>query len=115
MLAAGRDDFHSKCLVAYLQATILNRIGQPDDAISTLRDAPIADEMDQFRALALEAAYLFCSLLAKKGREPPAELLGLIPDDFRTMDDDNRFVGKAELVDPSKRKPGIKGTPILQA
>ena len=82
-----------------MRAKILKRHGRSTEALDILRAAPIFEEIPQFPALAREAAYLKCTLLADQGESVAPQLLALIPNDFQTMDDHCHFVGKSDLLD----------------
>jgi hypothetical protein len=99
LINSSRGDFSCKCLPDYLSARILNRQGRHQEAVAVMRQAPIFEEIAQFPALALEAAYFYCGLLAQSRERAPPQLLALIPDDFQTMDEHSRFVGKGDLLD----------------
>jgi hypothetical protein len=111
LLNANRNDFECKCLPDYMRAKILDRLGRPQDAIALLQTARIDEEMDRFPGLALEAAYLYCTLLAENGKVVPTHLLTLIPDDYQTMDDKSRYVGKTDLLDLIGKQPVGNASP----
>jgi hypothetical protein len=72
---------------------------------------PIFEEIATFPALAREAAYFYCVLLAESGESVSPSLLALIPDDFQTMNEHDRFVGKSVLLDliKEKKRAGASG------
>jgi len=100
VLEQGRADFCCSSSYANLKARLLVRLGRSPEAIAVLQSAPIVDEHETYPALALEAAYDLCALLIESGQPAPADLLALIPDDFITMNDQKRFVGKSDLLKP---------------
>jgi hypothetical protein len=67
-----------------------------------LSRTPIIAEAEQFPGLARETAYLYCTLLAENGGTIPSNVLALIPDDFKTINDKNRVVTKADLISPTE-------------
>jgi hypothetical protein len=115
LLNSKRNEFNCKCLPDFMRAKILNRLGRPQDAIAILKTTPIDIERDRFPGLALEAAYLYCTLLAENGKAVPAQLLTLIPDDFQTMDDKSRFVGKTDLLDLIGKQPVGNASPTRRS
>jgi len=115
LLNANRSDFNCKCLPDCMRATILNRIGRPQDALAILQTTPIDEEMDRFPGLARQAAYLYCTLLAENGKVVPAHLLTLIPDDYQTVNDKKRFVGKTDLLDLIGKQPVGNASPARRS
>jgi hypothetical protein len=101
LLNANRNDFNCKCLLDYMRATILNRIGRPQDALAILQTTPIDEEMDRFPGLARQAV--------------PAHLLTLIPDDYQTVNDKKRFVGKTDLLDLIGKQPVGNASPARRS
>ena len=112
-LASHRDDFFSKCLVYYLQANILCRMGNCGEAIETLRKAPFGEEMDRFPALSLEAIFLYCFLLTKSGRDAPPKLLDAIPDDYRSYMFDGTFANKSDILAAIDKRRAAGAPPPL--
>jgi tetratricopeptide (TPR) repeat protein len=107
LLQKTRGDFSPKCLPDYLRAQILAQMGRLDEAVAVLRDAPILKEFPKFPALAREAAYYYCLFLIETGQTPPPDVLTIIPDDFKTLND-GRFVGKADLLDKMAHVKGAR-------
>ena len=63
-----------------------------------LSQTPIIAEAEQFPGLVRETAYLYCTLLAENDGTIPSNVLALIPDDFKTINDKSRVVTKADLI-----------------
>jgi len=97
-LDASRADVFTQCGFLYERAVILYRMGKFAEAIATLRDAPFGAEIDAFPGLTCEAMFLYCYLLIKSGHETPPNLLAAIPDDFRTLTYEGKFMSKADLL-----------------
>jgi len=97
-LEEGHVDFDCASLYSLMKARLFVRLGRSPEAIAVLQSAPVVDEHETYPALTLEAAYYLCALLIESGQPAPADLLALIPDDFITMNDQKRFVGKSDLL-----------------
>ncbi len=63
-----------------------------------LGTTPFGAEIDAFPGLTYEAMFLYCYLLIKSGHETPPNLLAAIPDDFRTLTYEGKFMSKADLL-----------------
>lgn len=97
-------DFQCRCALADLRSEIYWRKGEHSAAIEALRAAPWGEEMDRFPALAKEAMFLYCYLLADAGREASPKLVDAIPDDYRAILFDGRRVDKADLLAAIERR-----------
>lgn len=101
ILDASRADVFTQCGLLWEHAEILCKMGKFADAIETLRNAPFGAEIDTFPALTYEAIFLYCYLLKRSGREPPANLVAAPPEDFVTRTWDGKKVGIADLSPPA--------------
>ncbi len=97
-LDASKADVFTQCGFLYERAVIRCRMGKFAEAIATLRYAPFGAEIDAFPGLTYEAMFLYCYLLIKSGHETPPNLLAAIPDDFRTLTYEGKFMSKADLL-----------------
>lgn len=97
-LSSAQADFNSKSGFAWRKAELQAKLGLVDQAISTLKEAPIVSEISAFPGLAWEAAYYCCHLTKLRGEAPPRDLLNAIPQDFETMID-GRALDKNNLLD----------------
>ncbi len=110
-LVTHRNDFDCKSGLSELIAKIYDKMGQSDKAIQEMRSAPFGAEMDRFPALVLDAIYFYCYVLAKDGRTVPPNLLGAIPEDYRTMIETGILVNKDYLRGMIRSKARLKGSP----
>ena len=69
------------------------------EAIEELKNAPLADEWDRFRALALDAKYVLAHLLASNGLEVDKAILDDIPDSYIHITDRGQKISKSDLID----------------
>ena len=95
---AAASDFNCKSALALQRAQLLAKLGRAEEAVSMLREAPIAQESATYPGLAWEAAYFGCYLLAKQGQALARVWFDLIPEDFQTRID-GRPVAKSNLLD----------------
>ncbi|MBM3626168.1 MAG: hypothetical protein FJX16_12805 [Alphaproteobacteria bacterium] len=69
------------------------------EAIEELKNAPLAEEWDRFRALVLDAKYVLAHLLASNGLEVDKAILDDIPDKYIHITDRGHRISKADLMD----------------
>jgi len=89
---------NSQCLVQQELANLLIRLRRDREALFELSQAPFEDEMEDFYGLAIDAKFLYFYLLAKSGDRSIKDRLSEIPDDYRHITMDGKFLTKSDLA-----------------
>lgn len=90
--------FNCQSLVQHRIAEILVTLGRLQEALEELRRAPVEEEMDSFYGLAIDAKFFYFYLLAKGGDTSIKNRLNEIPDDYRHITKDGKFLTKPDIV-----------------
>jgi hypothetical protein len=98
-LRAIGSDCRCRTRVSKNIAENLRRLGRDMEAIEELRNAPLAEEWDSFRALVLDAKYVLAHLLASNGLEVDKAILDDIPDSYIHITDRGHRTSKSDLID----------------
>ncbi|MGD9540657.1 MAG: hypothetical protein AB7V61_06950 [Methylocystis sp.] len=108
-LRAIGSDCRCRTRVSKNIAENLRRLGRDMEAIEELKNAPLAEEWDCFRALVLDAKYVLAHLLASNGLEVYKAILDDIPDGYIHITDRGHRISKSDLVDliSGKKKSSI--------
>ncbi len=108
-LRAIQSDCRCRATVSKHIAENLRRLGRDMEAIEELKNAPLAEEWDSFRALALDAKYVLAHLLASNGLEVDKAILDDIPDKYIHITDRGQRITKSDLMDmiSGKKKSSI--------
>lgn len=105
---AHRRDAYCQSLPDTMAANILHHVGRRDEALAMSARAVSHDEDKSFPGLAREAKFYRCLYLARAGFPPPTDLLDALPDDYRSMELNDGFVTKKDIVALSGK---IAGSP----
>jgi tetratricopeptide (TPR) repeat protein len=98
LLRRNADLFNSQCRVHLERALCFEKLGRKEEALAELAAAPIESEMESFYAFAIDAKFLYFYLLAESGDASVAKRLGEIPDDYRHITIDGKFLTKPDIV-----------------
>jgi len=98
-LRAIGSDCRCQTRVSKKIAENLRRLGRDMEAIEELKNAPLAEEWDNFRALVLDAKYVLAHLLASNGLEVDKAILDDIPDGYIHITDRGQRISKSDLMD----------------
>lgn len=90
--------FNSQCLAHLDLAYILIKLGREQEALEELSRAPIEEEMQNYYGLAIDAKFLYFYLLAKNGDQSVKGRLSEIPDDYRHITMDGKFLTRADIA-----------------
>lgn len=96
-----RDDcglFYCQCLPHKMIAEILDKTGDDHDALRELSTAPIEQEMEEFYGIAIDTKFLYFYLLAKSGDRSILSRLSELPNDYRHVTMDGKFLTSADIV-----------------
>ena len=107
-LKALRHEFFCKSLCDTKAANILHHSGRREEALAMAALAVANCEDESFPGLAREAKFYRCLYLARAGVAPPADLMDALPDDYRSMELDDGFVTKKDILALSRK---IAGSP----
>jgi tetratricopeptide (TPR) repeat protein len=97
-LQSNSRHFNSQCLVHQNLASFLLKLGRNKDALDELSKAPFEEEMEDFYGSAIDAKFLYFYLLAKSGDRSIKDRLSEIPDDYRHITMDGKFLTKPDIV-----------------
>jgi len=97
-LQSNSRHFNSQCLVHQNLACFLLKLGRNKDALDELSKAPFEEEMEDFYGLAIDAKFFYFYLLAKSGDKSVSNRLPEIPDDYRHITMDGKFLTKSDIV-----------------
>jgi tetratricopeptide (TPR) repeat protein len=98
LLRENANLFNSQSLVQHELACILIKLGRDLEALDELSKAPIEEEMDSFYGLAIDAKFFYFYLLAKSGDTSVKNRLDEIPDDYRHITMDGKFLTKPDIA-----------------
>lgn len=98
LLRRNASLFNSRCHVQLECALCLEKLGRDQEALAELAAAPVEEEMQSFYAFAIDAKFLYFYLLAKSGEASVAHRLDEIPDDYRHITMDGKFLTKPDIV-----------------
>ena len=98
LLKKNAARFNCQCLVHLDLAYILLKLGRDQEALEDLGRAPIEEEMEEYYGLAIDAKFLYFYLLAKSGDPLVKDRLAEIPDDYRHITMDGKFLTKADIA-----------------
>lgn len=98
LLKKNAARFNCQCLVHLDLAYILLKLGRDQEALEDLGRAPIEEEMEEYYGLAIDAKFLYFYLLAKAGNPSVRDRLAEIPDDYRHITVDGKFLTKADIA-----------------
>jgi tetratricopeptide (TPR) repeat protein len=90
--------FNSQSLVQQELASILIKLGRDQEALDELSRAPVEEEMASFYGLAIDAKFLYFYLLAKSGDTSVRNRLDEIPDDYRHITMEGKFLTKPDIA-----------------
>lgn len=90
--------FNCQCLVHKQRAQMLMKLGRDQEALDELRKAPIDAEMEDYYGLAIDTKFFYLYLLAKRGDASVKGRLAEIPDDYRHITMDGKFLTKADIA-----------------
>ena len=109
VLRGIQSDCRCRSTVSKHIAENLRRLGRDMEAIEELKNAPLTEEWDRFRALALDAKYVLAHLLASNGLEVEKAILDDIPDSYIHITDRGHRISKVDLMDliSGKKKRSI--------
>ena len=96
-----RDDsalFYCQCLPHKIIAEVLDKAGDDQGALRELSAAPIEQEMEEFYGIAIDTKFLYFYLLAKAGDRSVVNKLSEIPNDYRHITMDGKFLTKANII-----------------
>lgn len=97
VLDASRSDFACQSLVDLMRARFFEAAGDTKAAIGALKNAPLAQERSSFPGIVESATFFLCLFEARSGQKPAQALLDSIPDDFKTMGVEAKFLTKADI------------------
>lgn len=97
-LRKNAELFNSRSLVCLSLACILVKLERDREALDELSRAPIEEEMEDYYGLAIDAKFLYFYLLAKGGDSSVKSRLAEIPDDYRHVTMDGKFLTKADIT-----------------
>ncbi len=63
-----------------------------------MKQAPFEEEMEDFYGLAIDAKFLYFYLLARSGDRSIKDRLSEIPDDYRHITMDGKFLTKPDIL-----------------
>lgn len=98
LLRRSAQFFDCQCLVHHEAASLLVKLGRNQEALAELEQAPIEAEMGEYYGLAIDAKFFYLYLLAKSGDPSVKDRLCEIPDDYRHITMDGKFLTKADIT-----------------
>lgn len=98
LLRKNADVFNSQSSVQHELACLLLKLGRDQEALDELSKAPFEAEMKSFYGLAIDAKFFYLYLLAKTGDQSVRGRLSEIPDDYRHITMDGKFLTKPDIV-----------------